>query len=102
MSIRHIDALFAPASVAIFGAKLRQASVGGTVWRNLLADFKGRLHPVNPKQAERDSVATFANLAALPEAPDLAVPCTPPATVAWLVAELESARSARRSRSPPG
>jgi acetyltransferase len=88
MSIRHLDALFAPASVAIFGATLRPASVGGTVWRNLQADFKGRLYPVNPKHAELNGVATFANVAALPDAPDLAVICTPPATVAQLITEL--------------
>ena len=88
MSIRHLDALFAPASVAVFGATLRPASVGGTVWRNLSADFPGRLYAVNPKHADLNGVATFANVAALPEAPDLAVICTPAATVARLIAEL--------------
>jgi acetyltransferase len=95
MSIRHLDALFAPASVAVFGATLRPASVGGTVWRNLSAAFKGRLYAVNPKHADLDGVPAFANVAALPEAPDLAVICTPPATVARLIAEL----GARGTRS---
>ena len=88
MSIRHLDTLFAPASVAVFGATLRPASVGGTVWRNLHADFKGRLYAVNPKHADLNGVTAFANVAALPEAPDLAVICTPPATVARLIADL--------------
>ena len=88
MSIRHLDALFAPASVAVFGATLHPASVGGTVWRNLCAGFSGRLYPVNPKHADLSGVATFASVTALPEAPDLAVICTPPATVARLIAEL--------------
>ena len=88
MSIRHLDALFAPASVAVFGATLRPASVGGTVWRNLSAEFKGRLYGVNPKHADLKGVPIFANVAALPEAPDLAVICTPAATVARLIAEL--------------
>ncbi|MDP2323657.1 MAG: hypothetical protein Q8N51_06460 [Gammaproteobacteria bacterium] len=35
MSIRHLDALFSPASVPVIGAAMRPASVGGTVWRNL-------------------------------------------------------------------
>ena len=35
MSIRNLDSLFSPASVAIFGASNRPASVGGTVWRNM-------------------------------------------------------------------
>ena len=41
MSIRHLDTLFAPASVAVFGATLCPASVDGTVWRNLSGEFKG-------------------------------------------------------------
>ena len=88
MSIRHLDALFAPESVAVLGASLRPASVGGTVWRNLSADFRGRLYGVNPKHAELGGVKTYADLGALPEAPDLAVICTPAATVAPLIAAL--------------
>lgn len=37
MSIRHLDQLFDPASVAVIGASQRPASVGATVWRNLHA-----------------------------------------------------------------
>ncbi len=88
MSIRNLDALFAPTSVAVFGASLRPASVGGTVWRNLSSAFPGRLYAVNPKHAELDGVKTFADVASLPEAPELAVICTPAATVAPLIAEL--------------
>jgi predicted pyridoxine 5'-phosphate oxidase superfamily flavin-nucleotide-binding protein len=35
MSIRHLDSLFEPASVAVIGASDRAGSVGATVWRNL-------------------------------------------------------------------
>ncbi|MDM7948933.1 bifunctional acetate--CoA ligase family protein/GNAT family N-acetyltransferase [Hydrogenophaga sp.] len=88
MSIRHLDALFSPASVAVLGASLRPASVGGTVWRNLNGVFGGRLYAVNPKHADLAGVETFPDVAALPEAPDLAVICTPAASVAPLIAEL--------------
>ena len=88
MSIRHLDSLLDPASVAVFGASLRPGSVGATVWRNLNAGFKGRIYGVNPKHASLDGVALFTGVAALPEAPELAVICTPPATVPGLIAEL--------------
>jgi acetyltransferase len=89
MSIRNLDALFSPASVAVFGASRRPASVGATVWRNMHAGgFAGRLYPVNPKHAEIDGVKTYPSVAALPEAPDLAVLCTPADTIAPLIAEL--------------
>ena len=88
MSIRHLDALFAPTSVAVFGASERPASVGGTVWHNLSSEFTGRLYPVNPKYSELGGVRAYPGVKALPEAPDLAVICTPAATVAPLIAEL--------------
>ena len=69
MSIRHLDALFSPASVAVFGASERPASVGATVWRNLQASFRGRLFPVNPKRSDVGGTPAFASVDALPEAP---------------------------------
>ncbi|MFZ1624577.1 MAG: bifunctional acetate--CoA ligase family protein/GNAT family N-acetyltransferase [Gammaproteobacteria bacterium] len=89
MSIRHLDQLFDPASVAVIGASQRPTSVGGTVWRNLNAgDFKGRVYAVNPKYRDFDGAAVFARVASLPEVPDLAVICTPAAVVPGLIAEL--------------
>ena len=89
MTIRHLDQLLTPRSVALFGASLRPGSVGATVWRNLRAGgFAGPLYPVNPKHRELDGVPVFARAADLPAAPDLAILCTPPASVPRLVAEL--------------
>ena len=89
MSIRHLDALFDPASIAVFGASLRPGSVGATVWRNLISgQFKGPLYAVNPKHRELDGRPVAASLADLPDAPELAVICTPPGTVAGLIEAL--------------
>jgi acetyltransferase len=89
MSIRNLDSLFDPASVAVFGASQRPASVGGTVWRNL---SKGRfdrpVFPVNPKHTELDGQRCYAKAAELPQVPELAVICTPAAVVPGLIAEL--------------
>jgi acetyltransferase len=89
MSIRNLDALFDPASVAVFGASLRAGSVGATVWRNLSSgQFKGALYAVNPKHKMLGDAPVWARAADLPEAPALAVICTPPATVAGLIEDL--------------
>ncbi|MFM6985907.1 MAG: GNAT family N-acetyltransferase [Hydrogenophaga sp.] len=88
MSIRHLDTLFAPASVAVLGASDRAGRVGTTVWRNLNGHYPGRLYPVNPKHRALDGVPAFASVHALPEAPDLAVICTPADTVPGLIAQL--------------
>jgi acetyltransferase len=89
MSIRNLDTLFDPASVAVFGASRRSASVGARVWANLRGGgFKGPLYAVNPKHRELDGQPVFARAADLPTVPDLAVICTPAVTVAGLIAEL--------------
>lgn len=89
MSIRNLDHLFEPASVAVIGASDRPRSVGATVWRNLRAGrFAGPVYAVNKRLRHLDGQPVVARVAELPEAPELAVICTPPATVPALVAEL--------------
>ncbi|MBK1713348.1 bifunctional acetate--CoA ligase family protein/GNAT family N-acetyltransferase [Rubrivivax gelatinosus] len=89
MSTRHLDSLFEPRSVAVFGASDRPGSVGATVWANLAGGgFDGPVWPVNPRRPTLGTHKVYARASQLPEAPELAVICTPPATVAPLVAEL--------------
>ncbi|GAA6142880.1 GNAT family N-acetyltransferase [Hydrogenophaga sp. 5NK40-0174] len=89
MSTRHLDLLFSPQSIVVLGASARHGSVGGTVWRNLSGGlFQGRLYPVNPKHTSLSGLKCYANVDKLPEAPDLAVICTPPKTVPGLIADL--------------
>jgi acetyltransferase len=89
MSVRNLEYLFAPRSVAIIGASDRAHSVGATVTRNLLnGSFRGPISLVN---ARHDCVAerpAHRSVATLPEAPDLAVICTPASTAPSLISEL--------------
>ena len=83
MSVRNLDSLFDPASVAVIGASSRPNSVGATVWHNLAhGGFAGALYPINPKYDQ------YANIADLPETPELAVICTPASGVVALVQAL--------------
>ncbi len=89
MSIRNLDPLLDPESVAVFGASQRAASVGGTVWANLRSGgYEGPLYAVNPKHRNFDGEPVYASAADLPTVPDLAVICTPAAVVPGLIAEL--------------
>lgn len=89
MSIRNLDQLFDPRSVAVIGATERPGSVGATVWRNLRdGGFAGARWPVNPKRSKVFGERCFASIKALPDAPDLALICTPPATVPGLIEQL--------------
>ncbi len=89
MSIRNLDHLLEPSSVAVFGASSRTGSVGATVWRNLRAGgFTGPVYPVNPKGGDLNGQPVYTSAADLPTVPDLAVICTPAAVVPGLIAEL--------------
>jgi acetyltransferase len=86
MSIRHLDQLLNPRSVAVIGASDRPGSVGATVWRNLRAGgFDGPAYPVNPRLKSLGGEPVFAEVGALPAAPDLAVICIPPDQVPGVV-----------------
>jgi acetyltransferase len=89
MSIRNLEFLFQPASVAVIGASARPHSVGATVLANVLqGGFTGPVWPVNPKYDRLGGLAAYHRVGDLPQAPELAVICTPPATVPGLVEEL--------------
>ncbi|WP_313032899.1 bifunctional acetate--CoA ligase family protein/GNAT family N-acetyltransferase [Massilia alkalitolerans] len=89
MSVRNLEHLFAPKSVALVGASERPGSLGATLLHNLLAGgFKGEVWPVNPKYGELAGRRCYASVADLPAAPALAVICTPPATIPTIVRQL--------------
>lgn len=89
MTVRNLNYLCAPQSVALIGASSRPGSVGATVMRNLLTGgFNGPIHLVNPKYPEIEGRACYASVAELPEPPDLAVLATPADTVPELITEL--------------
>jgi acetyltransferase len=89
MSVRNLDKLFNPRSVALIGATPRPGSVGAVVARNLRrAGFAGELMLVNPHHQAIDGMTVHPNIASLPQAPDLAVIVTPPETVPSLISEL--------------
>ncbi len=89
MSIRHLDDLFGPRSVLVFGASERPDSVGRAVYANLLAaDFQGTIFAINPKYREVQGRPCHHSMSELDAVPDLAVICTPARTVPAIIEEL--------------
>jgi acetyltransferase len=89
MTIRNLDSLLKPGSVAVIGASPTPGTVGSVLVKNLhLAGFVGPLHLVNPRHATIDGHAVYPDVAALPDTPDLAVIATPPSTVPGLISQL--------------
>lgn len=89
MTIRNLDYLFKPRSVAVIGASNRDGSLGAVLTRNVLqGGLDGPVMPVNPKYPHVQSAVAFADITSLPVAPDLAVIATPAPTVPGLIADL--------------
>jgi acetyl-CoA synthetase (ADP-forming)/acetyltransferase len=97
MSIRNLDRLFQPRSVAVIGASDNPQRIGTRVLANLLdggfANNGGTIWPVNPKHQTLRGLQSYARVSGLPVAPDLAIICTPPASVPGLITELGQAGS---------
>lgn len=89
MTIRNLDALFAPKSIALIGASNHAGSVGQVLARNLIeAGYPGPIMPVNPHEQAIHSILNYRSVAELPITPDLAVISTPPSSVPQLISEL--------------
>ena len=84
---RHsLDPIFKPRSVAVLGASATPGSVGSILMHNLLTNpFGGVVYPVNPKRVQVHGVRCYADLAAVPEVPDLVLIATPAAGVPDLI-----------------
>jgi acetyltransferase len=86
VTVRNLDALFRPQSVAVIGASNREGSTGAMVWKRLIeGGFDGPVWAVNPKYDMLDGHACVSDAGDLPEPPAVAIICTPPATWPGLV-----------------
>jgi acetyltransferase len=85
----HLDALLRPRSIALIGASDTPGTIGKVLASNLLGGaFQGPVMPVNPRHDSILGTRAYADIAQLPETPDLAVICTPPASVPGIVEAL--------------
>jgi acetyl coenzyme A synthetase (ADP forming)-like protein len=69
---------FEPGSIAVIGASRRRGSIGGELFRNVLAgDFTGAAYPVNRDGEPVAGVRAYRSVQEIPEAIDLAVLALP-------------------------
>ena len=86
MRLSDIDQLFTPSAVAVFGASDREGSVGGKVYRNLLASgCKGDCYAINPKHEQVAGKSCYKSLGDLNRRVDLALIATPAAEVPGVI-----------------
>jgi len=88
MSPNHLDPLFNPRAIAVFGASESGRTVGSLVFRNILAGgFEGRVIAINPKYEQVGGRPCHPSIAAAGADIDLAVIATPAATVPGILRE---------------
>jgi len=89
MTIRNLQYLFKPESVAFVGASKETSSVGAVVAQNLYrGGFDKPVMMVNPRHRFIQGIWTYPDIQSLPAIPELAVIATPPETVPGIISEL--------------
>ena len=86
LSLRTLDKIFNPTSIAVIGASDREGSVGYRLFRNLISvGYRGVVYPVNHKHSSVQGIQAYPSVDKLPKQVDLAVIATPADTVPDLV-----------------
>ena len=89
MSIRNLQPLLRPRSLALVGASARPGSLGAIVLANVLeAGFEGTVDLVNPHRVDVPGTRWVASVGELQAAPELAIIMAPAAAVPSIIAEL--------------
>jgi len=82
MSVHNLKNLFSPTRVAVVGAGRESSQLGHIVLRNLVdGGFDGVVYPINPGRESVSGIQAYPSIAETPARPDLAIVCTPAATV---------------------
>ena len=77
-----LEPFFHPASAAVIGASSRRGSIGGELFRNILAaDFRGAAYPVNRDGEAVAGVRAYTSIEEVPEPVELAIVCLPASLV---------------------
>lgn len=88
MSKHYLTPLFAPKSVAVFGASDRADSVGQIVFKNMLdSGFQGALYPINTNNSKVQGRKAYPSISDVAEKVEMVVIATPPKTVPDIIEE---------------
>lgn len=89
MTIRNLEYLFKPRSIAVVGRGKPAGDSDATVEFNLIeGGFKGPVMPVNPDHQSISGVLAYKDVASLPVVPELAILTTPLEEAPTLIGEL--------------
>lgn len=87
-SVRDLDAVFKPQSVALIGASSTPGKLGYDILYNLInAGFTGPIYPINPKAEEILGLKAYGDIGSTPSPADLAVIVIPARMVVGAIAD---------------
>ncbi|RLG38096.1 MAG: acetyl CoA synthetase, partial [Thermoproteota archaeon] len=88
-SVRALDALFRPSSIAVIGASRTPGKIGHEILKNLVEyGYQGRIYPVNPKADEILGLRCYHSVSEIPGTVDLGVVSIPAKYVLDAIDEL--------------
>ena len=101
MSVRNLQAVLHPSSLALVGGSARPGSLGALVLTNILEDkFAGPVTVVNPHPVDVRGTQWVASVDALQTPPDLAVVVAPAIAVPAIIADLGKLVKDATTRAP--
>jgi acetyltransferase len=89
MSVKSVEQLLNPQSIAVIGASNQPNRPGNAVMRNLLqGQYDGPIMPVTPHYKSVNGVLAYRSIDELPMVPDLAIICTRATRVPAIILQL--------------
>lgn len=89
MTVKNVEQLLKPHSIAVIGASNQLNRPGNAVMRNLLqGQFDGPIMPVTPHYKSVNGVLAYRSIEDLPIVPDLAIICTRATRVPAIILQL--------------
>ena len=89
MTVKNVEQLLKPHSIAVVGASNQPNRPGNAVMRNLLqGQFDGPIMPVTPHYKSVNGVLAYRSIDELPMVPDLAIICTRATRVPAIILQL--------------
>lgn len=86
----NIDRLLSPRSIAVIGASDKPGRIGTWVFENIVRDFPGPVHPVNPRGGHLGGLAVHQSVDTLPDGIDMAVVMVPAEAAAATIEQCAS------------
>ncbi|MBW1813579.1 MAG: bifunctional acetate--CoA ligase family protein/GNAT family N-acetyltransferase, partial [Deltaproteobacteria bacterium] len=88
MSIKNLDKIFEPKSIAVIGASEKEGSIGYSLISNIIdGGYKGEIFPVNPKYKHVQNLRVYRSVKDIGQEIDLAIISIPIANVPSIIME---------------